>query len=588
MVKPRKVFTIFLLIGVVFLFVFGGINTVSADITITRSFSATSSDAYTSGNSAYGFADAVYSDSTTSTVGVAAENAYFYRSYLFYDTSIIPLNATITSATVSLNITTDNSDGDFNVTVRYNNHQASPITYTMHYYNWFSADGGSRNTSTIAGAGYWNITLSATGIGWITKGGTTQFALQNNHDYYSGGGSGASSNEYLSYCSSEVGSTGTPTLYVTYTIVSGGGGTVTMHGPYLETGAVFNGTVNVTLYYSSNSSETVTLDGSDGVADTASSSSDNMPINCFWNCSSDYTKMRVHTFSPTASLAEIWVCVANTETETLNQYYVSITDFAGITNGYVSTMKNVGGSTRVIERVPLDIMNNMPFWLITYNQYTLKVESDNGTFTWNLPADVIGTKGYLISKDMVTQTSTARNFTVAATRVNGSIINIQYYDPTISTISVTSNITYYSNYVWASAYLQTDSVDNNINYNWTNAEATRNYVAVIIATTTSGTYQWNFALAPPVAENLLGASLNIFGNWPFPANQVPGLVIAGLFFGLLSWRDTEIGCAIGLVVTCILWIIGLLEVPVMGVAIGFMLVVFMYLHRGKETLRTPP
>jgi hypothetical protein len=323
------------------------------------------------------------------------------------------------------------------------------------------------------------------------------------------------------------------------------------------------------------------------VADIVSTTSDVLPSNIYWNLTSDFIKQRVYNFNPLDTADEVWLHVADTTIESVNQYYVSVTDFAGLTGAYIYTLRNVNGTTRIMEKQPLDVMNNIPFWLITYSQYTLKIISDQGTFTWNLPADTIGTKSFIITKDMVTQVSTARTFTVQATRLNGTVINIEYYDPTSSTVSVTTAIKYYSNYVWNTAYTQTD-YSNDIDFNWTSAESTREYVVVVTATFTDETLTWQFGLGIPEPSNLFSTSLNLFGEWGFPANQVPGIIIAGLFFGLLSWRDTEIGCGIGLAVTALLCIVGLLDVPVMAIAMGFMLVIFMYLHKGKETLRYPP
>jgi len=599
----RKILVVNLSLLVAVLFIIPLIYPVRADLTVTRTFTSSSSDGYiyASGSGIEGYSDAydaatgtVSSSASTFSIGQQAVGAFpsatytVWRGFLFFDTSIIPSTANVTSAVLSLYVSANYSTTDFNVTIQSGmpTYPHDPLQSSDFYYSWYgSSTGGSRNTAEISGTGYWNITLTSTGLSWISFSTTTKLCLRSGRDISSTTPTG---DEYVTFSTSEAGSTQTPKLIVTYTVPVGGAGIITIHAPYLETGAVFNGTVNATLYYANNQSETLTFDGTDGSADTVQSTSDTMPINVYWNCTSDYTKERVYTFNQYATTDEIWLHVADTNIESLNQYYISITDFAGITNATVSTIKNVGGNIRTIEKQPLDVINDIPFWLITYNQYTLEVDSDQGTFTWSLPADVIGTKSYVITKDMVTQENTARNFTVSATRLNGSIINIEYYDPNSATLSVTTTITYYANYEWLTAYTQTDASDSDLNYNWTTADATKKYTVLITATTTAGTYNWQFALDPPALTNPFGSSLDFMGNWGFPANQIPGLVIAGLFFGLLSWRDTEIGCAIGVAITGILWLVGLLEVPVMGVAMGFMLVIFMYLHEGKESLRIPP
>ena len=140
-----------------------------------------------------------------------------YRSFVFFDTSSLPNDATIDSAYLSLCTVADVSDTDFNVTIQDGTptYPHEPFYDSDFYYQHYSGDGGSANTSAITGIGYlFNITLSADGLDWVSLTGTTKFCLRSNNDISATAPVG---NEYVRFYAVEEGATSAK-LYVTYSL----------------------------------------------------------------------------------------------------------------------------------------------------------------------------------------------------------------------------------------------------------------------------------------------------------------------------------------------------------------------------------
>jgi hypothetical protein len=114
--------------------------------------------------------------------------AYEYevnRAAVYFDTSDLPDDAVISAATLSLRGYGDYSDTDFDITVTngmpsYPHYLLDDGDYQLSLYT----DGGG-TLSTAGGfstSSYNDITLSATGRGWINKTGDTKFMLMSNRD----------------------------------------------------------------------------------------------------------------------------------------------------------------------------------------------------------------------------------------------------------------------------------------------------------------------------------------------------------------------------------------------------------------------
>lgn len=172
--------------------------------------------------------NAVYATARTAATGSQDDSsAYFLvgqdktgpnymldRGFVYFNTAPLESAIHIIEATVSLYVVTDYSATDFDVCVQSGmpTYPSIPMGAGDYLYSHYgSTVGGSRNTNTITAQGYWNITLNATGIAWITTTGWTKFCLRSGNDV---GAVAPSGDEYLSIRTNDV-SLGAK-LYISY------------------------------------------------------------------------------------------------------------------------------------------------------------------------------------------------------------------------------------------------------------------------------------------------------------------------------------------------------------------------------------
>ncbi|PVV83520.1 hypothetical protein [Dehalogenimonas alkenigignens] len=140
------------------------------------------------------------------------------RSFLYFDTSSIPDDATITSATIGLYGAIDQSVTDFNLTVTngQSTYPHDPLQSGDYNKANYSGSGGTLNTSGFTTSGYNTITLDATGRNWINKTGTTKLGVFSSRDIAITTPTG---NEYVGvYATDQTGTDKDPLLTVTYTM----------------------------------------------------------------------------------------------------------------------------------------------------------------------------------------------------------------------------------------------------------------------------------------------------------------------------------------------------------------------------------
>lgn len=107
------------------------------------------------------------------------------RSALFFDTSCIPDNATISSVKLTLILLGDVSTTDFNIVIQNGQpmYPSKPLMSTDYNYLYYSGNGGSFNTDNLPDLDKsFNITLNANGKSWVNKNGTTKFMLRSSRD----------------------------------------------------------------------------------------------------------------------------------------------------------------------------------------------------------------------------------------------------------------------------------------------------------------------------------------------------------------------------------------------------------------------
>jgi hypothetical protein len=201
---------------------------VSDDEELTASILASSSEvAYSStsdgniyGNNAnYNTAWTAVSGTVSSTDGYLGQLTGYtvHRLFLFFDTSAIPDDATVTSATLSLYGKTDLSTTDFLMTVQNGQptYPTDPLATTDYNKAYYSDDGGSLTTDGLSTVAYNDITLNSTGESWISLTGTTKLCVRSSRDI---AGTTPTGNEYVQvYLAEETGTSKDPKLTVNYT-----------------------------------------------------------------------------------------------------------------------------------------------------------------------------------------------------------------------------------------------------------------------------------------------------------------------------------------------------------------------------------
>ena len=137
---------------------------------------------------------------------------YVYRGFVFFDTSTLPSNAFLDSATLSFYKKDDYSTTDFSITVQNGQpvYPHNPLQSSDYNRNYYAGNGGTYNTSGLHN-GYNNISL--TQLGWITKGGTTKLCLRSSRDI---NGNTPTGNEYVNVYANEKGSGYQPKLVIHY------------------------------------------------------------------------------------------------------------------------------------------------------------------------------------------------------------------------------------------------------------------------------------------------------------------------------------------------------------------------------------
>lgn len=171
----------------------------------------------------------------TETVGFASTgknvaNFQINRQFFPVDTSAIDDGATISSSSLYFYIegseNSDNDGDDFLTVVQTDQPNATTLT-TADYNNCGATadptegnDSGNRIDMTGLGVSYYGIKLNATGIGWISKTGTTLLGLREGHDVLDNVYAGANSTyNYAQISNSETAGTGQdPFLRVEITV----------------------------------------------------------------------------------------------------------------------------------------------------------------------------------------------------------------------------------------------------------------------------------------------------------------------------------------------------------------------------------
>jgi len=146
-----------------------------------------------------------------------AKSAHYQidRAFLFFDTSSIPDNIPIISASLSIYGDIDYSQTDFYLVVQNGQptYPHDPMVSGDYDKDHYSGSGGTFHTSNFNENAYNTITLNSDGKSWINKQGYTKLCLRSKRDI---DGNTPSQLEFVTFCDSEEGSGYQPKLTVEY------------------------------------------------------------------------------------------------------------------------------------------------------------------------------------------------------------------------------------------------------------------------------------------------------------------------------------------------------------------------------------
>jgi len=465
-----------------------------------------------------------------------------YRMMLFFDTSTLPDDCTIINATLQLYLYDDQSDSDFNITLQNGQptYPHTPIQEMDYGYTHYSGNGGAFNTSGLA-AGYNNLTVSATGLTWISTTGYTKLCARSNKDISSISPAG---DEWVSFWTTEKGEAYSPKLIIGYETE---GYQYIFYGAYNEE-ALRDGAINCTVYKQTESPENFELDGSHTL------SAELIPTVAHFDIG--YNESR--TYHLYLDFEEIYVIKP---TDPYYTYYFSVVDFIGLEWGYLESLVNLNGTDTVCERQTIAIMNNIPFTFSWGRTYKMRLVCNLGEYVYGVYVAGATTEFTLvISKDMFPEGRTdIGDLTVSATRMNASWIQCIYIDANSSTTWVHFAFHEFGN---ATAFHTYNTTSNSVTYNWYEGFSTMDYFVIVrILHENLGLKTWTFTCPADVVG--LGnpfIALRLLGDFPFDPAQIPAVAIIIVFMAAFSWWNAPLGIIVTVLVAFALAWLGWLAV----------------------------
>lgn len=565
-VKQRKESKILIagaiaLLLILTVFPWSSVPEVKGDITTNRSYLAPSGDGwFWSQNYDFYTAWNVYSVSPNTyssllTIGMTGQEPYPHdvaRAGVMFDTSDIPDGATIDSAVLSLYVHGDNSDTDFNVTIQGTaTYPHYPLQAGDVYQAWYgSTSYGSRSTTDgLSEGAYWNITLNTAGKAFISKTGWTRFMLRSSEDI--AGDEPLFANEFIEVRSRDYGESYAPKLYVTYTVVEGGGDegagiyNYYFYGPYEENGDVYTGTIHCYLYPTANTTIEFDLVGDGVTPDYAAYNLEQQAILVSWNISDtgNYTRRIYFTDDTTET---VYLFVPDPDLP-FYLYGFTVNDYYGVTDGYLESLVYANGSNRVVERNPINTINAVPFYMSWSKVYNMRVVCDEGTLSLGTFTALAETNPQvLIPIGAFAHDTEGLLVAVSAVRYNSTAVYVEYTD--------TEDLTY-----WVRVYIKhrlsdgsytTDYTENSTSASsysllWTSADDGTDYLVQVQAYRDDDTKTWSYScLYPRGGGTNIWEPLNNLGTFSgldLNVEYLPAIFLIGASVLSFSYGHISVG-----------------------------------------------
>jgi hypothetical protein len=461
------------------------------------------------------------------------------KAFLFFDlASALPPEATITDAALGLYVYTDNSTVDFNITVCNGQptYPHDPLETGDFNYAHYGTTGNYNSSSGWTAGSYHYVNFTSAYLDWLSLTATTKLTLRSDKEIASSSPT-YGNNQFISFYGRNKGEAYAPILLLTYTAYQY---QYVFHGPYYEDGTASSDNATLVYYPTEGNSSSITLcTAGDPYTVNVSSQIDHFIYNI---TSTTYNYSRVYYVEQAET--DFYVFLPRT-TDTIGRYQFRIIDLCGIGNSsFFSTNTVINGTSRAVEKMKTDTLNNMVFWCFQYNKYNLKITTTYGTYTEsNWPAvDSSILKMITVTRDMFPVTSSENAFTVSAWR-NTSYIGINYTDTTGTTAWIVYTILYRNNNEWATAYTQNDTLtgSTSASFWYTGAVNTTDYQVYVYAYSNGNTYTWTFSLPSPVENANPWTGIDALGNWPFPGEYLVGFVIVVMCLGCFSYADLALG-----------------------------------------------
>lgn len=544
----------------------------------TLSCVTSTSDGWITKNSRNATSGDVYNTDPTFWCGIEL-GTYFYRSFLFFDTSAIPPNATVTSANLHFHVETDVTLNDFNVTIQSGmpTYPHDPLVSNDYFTGFYDgAIGGSNNTINIAGSILY-ITLNDVGRGWINKDGLTKLVLRAYNDTAN---QPTIFTQYLMIYARESGILYPPILTLVYSVPAY---QFVIHAPYYENGNVAPTLLKVNITRPYNTTFSFTLNGVTGEK-TYLYNDTNKPLAISWNISTSYNQTRTIFFKD--DYEEVYLYVPDPH-QYAYLYTFTIIDFVGVTNAYFESSLIIGGQSRTVERHALTVSNDVLLWLVFQNRYRLTLYCDQGSYSWgDYLAGLRTTEIKSLLQGYFDIDYAGYNTTCTAKRMSSTWAQLNYTDNKGSTgwlyvalQSLSSTGIYLTRW---SMNITTQSTTQNLNF----LNATDSYRLWVKAHRVDGDLIYAFSM-PAFQQNTtqVWSKLSIFGVFVFPLSQLLGVLIVLLFFSIFSYFDPIAGCFIGWLIAMFLWFINWLSISPSLMALAGAIIVLWAIGRYRERQR---
>lgn len=365
--------------------------------------------------------------------------------------------------------------------------------------------------------------------------------------------------------------------------------TYDVDGPYWEDGTVANANVSLVWTYVDGEIERTWLNATGGVADSDEITASAPVSQLMWLEAGANDTQRYIDLDPTVTDHSYSIVIPSQLFATAF-YYIQVSDFAGITNAWLQSKRNVDGSAAFVEQRSLNFTGDHILLLSQWASYTLSITCDQGTYSETYMAGDPSIVHSIILPSGLFLEDFEAGAEVQADRYNSTEIIVQqsYDDEADSSYVHIWHLDEYS----TSASQITDYV---ISYGsgdfilyWNDGEEGRDYFVDVEVDVGSVTYVWNFSCPDgrdyDSIDDLVYA-VTAFGDFGVDPAALIAFVICLICAGCFSYANSAMGAGFVLIVAAILSLLGLYEFAAAQLGLGAVFVWFFYVLENKKTER---